>query len=224
MKWRVAVTVPILFSVASCSSESSDMSFGTVVTAPRQTPENPSVTQSAPAVTSRVTTPSCPKNPESLTTEIGSEEVRLELDRLANEIACQLETLRTEFSDWKQDQEDYAAAVNLENARNRNIFARCLKDNGLTESTFYEMDPFGEVTPCQNEWLDSSPELPRVEAFPKSGDLRALHDNWLRLGVALGDLASIYPDSVKPAALTTFLELARVARSCLDQAMWCFYP
>lgn len=200
------------------------MSFGTTATAPRQTPVSPSVTQAAPVVTPPATTPPCPKNPESITTKSGSEEVRLEIDRLANEIACQMQTMRTEYSDWKQEQEDNASAVNLENSRRRNIFAKCLKDNGLTQSSFGELDLADFSIPCRDEWFDSIPRVPETKAFPTSGDLRALHDNWIRSLVAIGDLASIYPDSFKPADLTAFLEFARSARSCLDQAMWCYYP
>ncbi|MEN9802580.1 MAG: hypothetical protein RLZ37_1705, partial [Actinomycetota bacterium] len=170
-----------------------------------------------PAVSSRQF--ECPSRlPPSVTTDIGSEEVRAEIDRLVVDIACRLQTLESRVAEWRGDQDEIKRNKAQEASIAEEKFQECISANGLSESQWNDLDIASPSTPCTTEYF----RIPIYIAPPSqnpgsSGPLYEYQNTWLTAIVELGTLAELYPDSVQPSALPGILNNSRSARDCLDQ-------
>ena len=151
----------------------------------------------------------------SVTTSKGSKDVRKELNRLALDVVCRVEDLR-------RVRAAESARRNNERERVDAAFAACLAKNGFTETSWYKRySPFlGTKGPCMKEAKDrSSATLGSPSTGFKEWDA---HVAWLDATVMLGNLAKIYPNSVKPTLVARYINNGRLATQCVSSKRWCF--
>lgn len=166
----------------------------------------------------------CPSiDPDSIVTDLGSEEVRYEIDRVAVDLACRTQTLSSRLKEWRNWEEEKVRARAAQRGLSEATFQSCLRDHKLTESQWNGLGITDPSTPCVTEFLQVGWEPIEAAQYPGPNDqLFGYHNGWLKKIVALADLAEIYPDSVQPSRLPTILDNGRMAQGCLERSQWCF--
>jgi hypothetical protein len=169
---------------------------------------------------------SCPTTEQSsIVTKKGSKDVRKELNRLNNDLACRHESFTKQLEQWRKAEEaSYKRAVADFNLQKR-LLRDCITYLKLTETQYEKKyKPISNPkAPCAGYWWGSfSSPLPPSKVPGQGLPVFKAYEAMLRSGIALYQLAKIYPDSVQPSRLPGIIQLGEAFSECLRTKSWCW--
>jgi hypothetical protein len=157
-----------------------------------------------------------------VTTSKESKEIRAEINKLFQEVTCRLGDLSRAVN--KQEKLTAAKEKDATQLRNttRVAFERCLSKVKLSEGDWYRKYRSASSGPCVAERTASQKAFDAYVRVSPHAKPWTEHDNWLRALRKFYNLATVYPDAVKPSVLASMIEPGRTAGACLLSGDWCY--